>query len=216
MASLSLEDFQDKATQIPFLLNGTLPDAEVNALQQALATEPALARELELQRKIRDAVNASAEVPRRSTLPQFLNRLAAESQREVNAATGNVKTFERKIEPIAAATLRNRGWKMAFAVAAGIVAVQAAMLIPLLTAPDASLVPLSGVSSTASANLQIVFKTDATEKQIRELLRANGAEVVAGPSALGVYQVRAVDTTKAVPALSAASSVVESATVIGK
>jgi hypothetical protein len=216
MTSISLDDFQIKAAQIPFLLNGTLPAADATALQQAIAAEPALARELELQRKIRDAVNASAQVPRRSTLPQFLNRLAAESQRDVNAATANVKSFERKVEPLTSLGSRNRGWKLAFAAAAGIVAVQAALLLPMLTAPDASLTPLSGASVSATANVQITFKADATEKQIRELLRANGVELVAGPSALGVYQARAADASKAAAALGAASAVVESASSIGK
>jgi anti-sigma factor RsiW len=217
MASISLPDFQAKAEQIPFLLNGTLSASARAELQAAIAAEPALARELELQRKIREAVNQSAAVPHRSTLPQFLNRLAAESQREVNQSNAsNVKGLQRSVTPLSSvvASQSRRGWKIAFAVAASLV--QAAMLAPLLNQGSSTLEPLSGASTSANANLQIVFKPEATERQIRELLRANGVEIVAGPSALGVYQARATDAAKASAQLGAATTLIESASVSGK
>ncbi|MGL4231958.1 MAG: hypothetical protein ACRCWJ_11400 [Casimicrobium sp.] len=216
MASISLQEFQQRAEQIPFLLNGTLPESEREALKAAIAAEPALARELELHKRIREAVNQSAVVPSRSSLPQFLNRLAAESQREVNNASGNVQTIQRKVVPLANEVASRRGWKIAFALAASLVVIQAAMLAPLLKQTTATMEPLSGASSAVAANLQLTFKADATEKQIRELLRANGVEIVAGPSALGVYQARASDATKAQSALSAQTSVIDSATAIAK
>jgi hypothetical protein len=101
-------------------------------------------------------------------------------------------------------------------VAASLVVVQAAMLAPLLNQSPATLEPLSGASSSAAANLQIVFKPEATERQMRELLRASGVEIVAGPSALGVYQARATDAAKAVAELGAASALIESASLSGK
>jgi hypothetical protein len=216
MASISLSDFQAKAEQIPFLLNGTLSASASDELRAAIAAEPALGRELELQKKIREAVNQSAAVPHRSSLPQFLNRLAAESQREVNQA--NVRGLQRSVTPLSTvvASQSRRGWKIAFAVAASLVVVQAAMLAPLLNQSPATLEPLSGASSSAAANLQIVFKPEATERQMRELLRASGVEIVAGPSALGVYQARATDAAKAVAELGAASALIESASLSGK
>lgn len=222
MASISLPDFQAKAEQIPFLLNGTLSASARAELQAAIAAEPALARELELQRRIRDAVNQSAAVPHRSSLPQFLNRLAAESQREVNQSSAsyasNVKGLQRSVTPLSTvvASQSRRGWKIAFAVAASLVVVQAAILAPLLNQSPATLEPLSGASATVTANLQIVFKPEATERQIRELLRANGVEIVAGPSALGVYQARATDAAKAATQLGAAATLIESASVNSK
>jgi anti-sigma factor RsiW len=216
MASISLQEFQNRAEQIPFLLNGTLSAAERESLNQAIAAEPALARELELQRRIRDAVNQSAATPARSTLPQFLNRLAAESQREVNQSGGNVATLQRSVTPLGAVRRQQRGWKIAFALAASVVVVQAALLVPRLSQTSETLEPLSGATAAASANLQLTFKPDATEKQIRESLRANGVDIVAGPSALGVYQARAANPAKAVAALVTQTSVIESAAVIAK
>ena len=215
MASISLEDFQRRAEQIPFLLNGTLTADEQNALKAAIAADPALARELELHKRIREAVNQSAAVPPRSSLPQFLNRLAAESQRDVLRSSDNVATIERKVTPISQELRSRRGWKLAFAVAASLVVIQAAMLAPFLKQSSSTLEPLSGASSApAAANLQLTFKPEATEKQIRELLRANGIEIVAGPSALGVYSARAQDASAAVKAISANSAVVESVSAI--
>jgi anti-sigma factor RsiW len=213
MASISLQEFQQRAEQIPFLINGTLSAAELESLNQAIASEPALARELELQRRIRDAVNQSAATPARSTLPQFLNRLAAESQREVNQSGTNVAALKRKITPTPERA-HPRGWKIAFALAAGLVVIQAAILAPFLNQTSATMEPLSGSSVVVAANLQITFKPDATEKQIRELLRANNVEIVAGPSALGVYQARAIDAGKAVSALLTQPNVVDSAAAL--
>jgi hypothetical protein len=213
MTSLSLSEFQTKAAQIPFFLNGTLNSVEREQLQAAIAADPALARELDLQRQIRDAVTQSAAVPQRSSLPQFLNRLAAESQREVNQTANNVTTLQRSVATLSSSTKNTRGWKVAFALAASIVVIQAAVLAPLLRQDNATLEPLSGASvAGGGANMQLTFKPDATEKQIRELLRANGVEIVAGPSALGVYQARAVDPARAAAALPASTAVVDSAT----
>ncbi len=214
MASISLQEFQNRAEQIPFLLNGTLAEGERESLNQAIAAEPALARELELQRRIRDAVNQSAATPARSSLPQFLNRLAAESQREVNQSSGNVASLKRNVTPLSVERGHQRGWKIAFALAASLAVIQAAMLAPLVKQTSATMEPLSGASVAAAANLQLTFKPEATEKQIRELLRANGIEIVAGPSALGVYQARAVDATKAAAALLSQPSIVDSAAAL--
>jgi hypothetical protein len=216
MASINLQEFQAKAEQIPFLLNGTLSASDRDALRAAIAAEPALGRELELQRRIREAVNQSAAVPLRSSLPQFMNRLAAESQRDVNTANGNVTSLQRKVLPMSAERRHRHGWKIAFALAASLAIIQATMLAPLLKQTGGELEPLSGPKTTAivTPNLQITFKPDATERQIRELLRAQGVELVSGPSALGVYQARAADPAKAAAALAAQSGVVDGANVL--
>lgn len=215
MSKFSLPEFQANAEQIPFLLNGTLDAAARDKLRAAVAIEPALAAELELQRRIRDAVVQSAAVPQRSSLPLFLNRLAAESQREVNQTASNVMPLQRTVAALSPIASQPRTWKIAFALAASVVVVQAALLAPLLRQENVTLEPLSGAGShAAAANLQLTFKPEATEKQIREILRASGVEIVAGPSALGVYQARGADPTRASAALQAQSAVVESATAL--
>ncbi|TAG01551.1 MAG: hypothetical protein EAZ43_11255 [Betaproteobacteria bacterium] len=216
MTTLNLKEFQAHAESIPFLLNGTLPAAEAESLKAAISAEPALGRELELQRRIREAVNQSAAVPMRSTLPQFMNRLSAESQRTVNDASNNVTSLQRKVAPMSVAKQQRLGWKVAFALAASLVVIQAAYLVPLMQQTGGTLQPLSGASSSVAAapNLQMTFRADATERQIREVLRAAGVEIVAGPSALGVYEGRAADSAAAAAALTAAKAVVEGVNVV--
>ncbi len=215
MATLNLQEFQAHAESIPFLLNGTLSAAERDALKAAISQEPALARELELQRRIRDAVNQSAAVPLRSSLPQFMNRLSAESQRVANDASNNVSSLQRKVTPMPVSKQQRLGWKIAFALAASLAVIQATYLVPLLRQTGGTLEPLSGqTAGVVAPNLQITFRGDATERQIRELLRGAGVELVSGPSALGVYAARAADPVRAVAALLAAKSVVEGANVV--
>jgi hypothetical protein len=215
MATLNLKEFQAHAESIPFLLNGTLAAAEREALKAAISQEPALGRELELQRRIRDAVNQSTATPLRSSLPQFMNRLSAESQRVANDASSNVSSLQRKVTPMPASKQQRLGWKVAFALAASVAVIQAAYLVPLLQQTGGTLEPLSGqTTGVATPNLQITFRADATERQIRELLRGAGVEIVSGPSALGVYSARAADPARAVASLLAAKSVVEGANVV--
>jgi hypothetical protein len=51
--------------------------------------------------------------------------------------------------------------------------------------------------------LTVAFAPDATEAALRDLLLAEGIEIVAGPSALGLYQLRADDLGAAQAALAA-------------
>lgn len=59
--------------------------------------------------------------------------------------------------------------------------------------------------------LTVAFAPDATESAIRELLLSQGLEIVAGPSALGLYTLRADDPAAAQAALQVATGLVESA-----
>jgi hypothetical protein len=59
--------------------------------------------------------------------------------------------------------------------------------------------------------LSVAFAPDATEAAIRALLLEQGLEIVAGPSALGLYVLRADDPEAARAALLAATGLVESA-----
>jgi len=60
--------------------------------------------------------------------------------------------------------------------------------------------------------LVVGFSASATEGQIRMLLNALGLEIVSGPSAVGLYRLHSIDgadTTQTVPALEAATDIVE-------
>jgi anti-sigma factor RsiW len=93
-----------------------------------------------------------------------------------------------------------RSWQIAAAVllvmlggAGG--AILSASLLPEPLGDEAGVVyrPASEAGSTASfqdGELDVVFREDSTAVEIRNALRGLGAEIVAGPSAMGVYRVR--------------------------
>lgn len=112
-------------------------------------------------------------------------------------------------------TLGVRSPAMAFGLAAVVLA-QAGVIGALLLSNPAQQTPLSGDAPVAApANqvlLTIAFSPQATELAMRQALAATGAQLVAGPSALGLYTV-AVPTANAdtaITQLRAAKGVVDS------
>lgn len=116
-------------------------------------------------------------------------------------------------------TLGMRSPAMAFGLAA-VVLVQAGVISALLLASPAEQVLLSGEPTAAAPNnaatnqvqLTVAFNPQTTEFAIRELLAAAGAQILSGPSALGLYivAVPAARSDAAVAKLRAAKGVVES------
>ncbi|GAB4355649.1 MAG: hypothetical protein Kow006_22200 [Gammaproteobacteria bacterium] len=78
-------------------------------------------------------------------------------------------------------------WKPAMAAALLVIVVQTALLVDL-AGTETAYQPLGGGSD--GVTLQIRFQPEATEAQIRQLLRELDAELVAGPSAIGLYRLR--------------------------
>jgi hypothetical protein len=97
-----------------------------------------------------------------------------------------------------------------------LVLVQAGVIGALLLNSSAQQAPLSAdAPTTTSAGqvlLAIAFNPQATELAIRQLLAAAGAQLVAGPSALGLYTVAvpAASAEAAITQLRAAQGVVDS------
>lgn len=83
--------------------------------------------------------------------------------------------------------------------AAAVVLTQAAIIGALLNPlPPEQLSPLSGSAAARNVLLQVTFKPQATEVQIRSLLAGVKGEIISGPGALGVYTVRVPDGQAAV------------------
>lgn len=126
-------------------------------------------------------------------------------------------SWQERISAWLDSTLGMRSPAMAFGIAA-VVMVQAGVIGALLLTSPAEQALLSGevpALNSAAVNqvqLTVAFNPQTTELAIRQLLAAAGAQILSGPSALGLYIV-VVPTAKAEGAVSqlrAAKGVVES------
>ena len=177
-------------------VRGRLPEAEAARIAALAAERPALAAEIALARGIADDVDAEAAGPGPGALGWA--RLARALDTEVHPA-----------RPPA----RRPSWQMAAAAAAAVLVWQV-VAVPLLPGPEPRYLPASA-GSAAGAEIVVAFVPGATEAELRELVRAVGAEVVGGPSAVGLWRLGFPDADArdaALPRL-AADPIVESAQV---
>ena len=93
---------------------------------------------------------------------------------------GNVVGFPRRFD---------RWMKPALAIAATLLVIQAGVIGMLLQRAPGVITTLSG-SAEGRGVLQIVFKPDTTELELRQALGSVQGQIIAGPGALGIYEVR--------------------------
>ncbi|MEH7828540.1 anti-sigma factor family protein [Gemmobacter denitrificans] len=154
------------AALLPFLANGTLTGAELRAVQDWLARDPALADEARALAALRDAMQAEP-------VPQTAVELG-------------LARLMRDIGRIDTPAPRSMRWQIAasLVLAAGLGATGG-----YLAQPGAEEVVYEQASGEAGLpQLTVAFVPGATMAQITELLRANGVTLVDGPSAIGLYR----------------------------
>jgi hypothetical protein len=167
---------------LPWLANGTLDGAERLGVEAHVAACPECAADLAEERRLHDEMRGAAAVAP-APHPVQLTRLWS------------------KIDGLAAPTPAPRGgrarWPLAGwpGAARWLVAAQAAAIVLLLTlgapfgrersADFRTLAAAPGDGSTE--RLRVVFADTLDQRGLRELLLPLGAEIVAGPSPLGVY-----------------------------
>ena len=78
------------------------------------------------------------------------------------------------------------------AAAAAAVLIWQVAAVPLLPGPEPVYAPVSE-GPGAGPEIAIAFAPEATEAEMRALLRAVGAEVVGGPTAVGLWRLGFVD-----------------------
>lgn len=156
--------------------NGQLPEAERRALEQKMAEDPVLAREAEFAKTLRHAVQEEpADGPGALGLARLQKAIRAE------------QTETPAVLP------RKNFWRPVAIAASVIVAVQAALLLgpaPLDDGTAVNVAPASGEPSEKAPHLQIVFDPSATMADIQTAVLRVDASIVAGPSALGILQLR--------------------------
>lgn len=168
---------------------------------------PELASELRwLQRSAEQARELAAAPAAQAGLVELMTRIAAEAPAPQPRPAAAAPPWWQRL--FAAPRLA-----MAMAV---LLVVQGAALVVLLQREPAEQEALSGAPAAAAAGrvlLSVAFKPDAREADLRALLASVNAEVAAGPSALGLWQltVPAEAAEQALMQLRAASTLVESA-----
>jgi anti-sigma factor RsiW len=173
-----MTDKNDSRELLAWYASGTLAPEERASVERLLAESPAARAELEWLRALKRDLPATLAIPAGDLgQARLMQRIALER------AGPNVVALPRRPE-------RPRWFAPAFALAASMLLAQAAVIGFLVHERDASLAPLSGPPPGSGDLLQVTFKPDATERDIRGLLASVEAELVGGPGALGVYTVR--------------------------
>jgi hypothetical protein len=180
---------------LPWLVNGTLGDAEREAVEEHARACITCRRELREQQQLHAALRArrTADVSAEGGFERLNRELDGES--------------ERRRTTLRYATAA----PFAIAAAAGL-AVLAILLwfTPLPELADGGYSTLASTPAAEGALVDVVFADDTTAAEMQQLLDDIGGEIVAGPSQLGRYSVRvtgaradAADIGKVVATLSA-------------
>lgn len=188
--------------ELAFLVNGTLSEAEAAEIEAFLAEDAQLVAERDALTAIRAGMQAEET---RSPGEFGLARLLRDAGRD----GGGPVEIPTNVVP-----LRSRTWMWQAAAAVAVLA----LLTQTFLSRDTG-VPASGGGGYVLAGaaepgaLVVGFAPGATEARIREVLLSADLEIVAGPSALGLYRLDVLeggDLTTAAAALRAAGDIVES------
>lgn len=170
---------------LPWLLTGTLDDAELALVQAHLRSCGACQDELARERRLRATGQALPQVDADAAFARLAPRLEAQPgprpalRRWAQALAAN---DSRWLRPLAAAQ---------FAVIA--------MLALLLARPDDSDARYRTLGSAApvQGDLVVSFRPDTPERQLRHILQASGTRVLDGPTVTGAYVLTVRGTTPA-------------------
>ncbi|MEL6532301.1 MAG: hypothetical protein AAFN09_00200 [Pseudomonadota bacterium] len=206
---------------LPFLANDTLAGEERAAVEQAVAADPGLSTELEALRLMRRAMQAETleASPGELGLARLMRDVEAAPQlQEPAPMAATAPSANDNVVPLR----RLRLWQAAAAAVAVLGIGQAV----LTSAPDAVTGDLAAIETgeeaggmrlasggDAAAQMAVFragFAAETTEAELRALLLAADLQIVAGPSALGFYELApgsaATDLDAAEAALTAAGT----------
>lgn len=182
------DDAAHRATQdcLPWLLNGTLGDAERDAAQSHLRNCAACRADLGALRRLREAAHpADPECDPDRAFAQLQVRLDAAgpaTQGQGGAAWSWLAATRR--------AANDARWLRRAALAqAGVIVLLAALLSAVLGWPgqaDGAWRAL-GAAPQAEQQAVVVFRPDTPERELRRVVRASGARIVGGPTVTDAY-----------------------------
>ena len=195
---------------LPAYVNNSLDERTRRRLENIIQNSPPLQAEVAWLQKLRKQIQGDKEHLQLPAADAGLDRLMAIIAAE---KSGKVSSIVARLKPTAA------WYKPALAIAASIMFVQAIGLFTLInngSGADTIRTLSGGVTAQQGAVLQVTFKADTTEAQIRASLAAVEGEIIGGPGALGVYSIRVKKGagSSAANKLLQQKSVIDSATVV--
>lgn len=185
MIALSNEQIEEL---LPFYVNGSLSDEETEAVAANLAANATLSVEADALKNLRASMQAEeVRSPGEFGLARIMRTI--DSMDKTAAPSSGGQWF----------------WK-----AAAVAAFAALIGQQVLNYEPTQEMTLVG--APVEAELIVAFRPVANEQEIRDLLLTHNLEIVNGPSALGLYQLKGaddVDLAEVLQALADASNIVE-------
>jgi len=178
-------DHREFLELLPFYVNGTLDVQQRGRIDAYLAAHPAAQGELTFQAALRDEVRASVpQADSRVGLDRILRGM--ETGADVRVGMRFRSWVDRALGWIPSANMAP-----AFAAACMVVVVQAAVLAGLMLRQDEGYDTLrgGGVAGREEAVVQVLFRPDTPESELRSLVRQVEGRIVDGPSDLGFFHV---------------------------
>ncbi len=174
---LDTEEHQAVQALLPWYVNGTLRDEELALAQSHLAQCPRCQADAVWQDALRTAPPATQPAAQ------------AEVDRQWTALSQRLATTARPPGPrwpqLLGDWLRSRWMPLALGLQG--VTMVAALTLAWWVTPRDDLYRGLGASNAPAANALVVFRSTASEADIRNALRANRAQLVGGPTATDAY-----------------------------
>ncbi|MEJ2085538.1 MAG: zf-HC2 domain-containing protein [Acidobacteriota bacterium] len=181
---------------LPWYVNETLQDSELQQVERHLATCVVCRSELAYQRKLSELIAESEDFPLSSERgwQEILQRIETEDSRSSHRSATNSHWLQ----------VPSRLWRQTTPGVRGALLVQAAAILLLVGFAVTGIFRSRGGTSEPSYHtlskevapvadsrfrIQLVFVPDTPEIEVRSVVASIGGDIVAGPSPLGVYTV---------------------------
>ena len=179
--STDLEDTRDPIWEmIPWYVNGSLPDADVQAVEQRRATSPEFDAEIERQQAIAAGIC-------------MLDPMEGAEKRSWRTLSAQIKAEERARQG-AFSAMWLPDFRISLAVAGTVSAALLVAVVAISPAPETGDFDLL-TDPPSGQVVKFQAAPDVERAEIIRLLEAQGFSLVAGPSETGVYEARLPEDT---------------------
>ena len=157
---------------LPWYARGQLDAADARDVHEHLLQCPACRAELEAEGPMQALLSVTASAPDHASVEAGLARMRVQMKKKAQAP----------------ASSRSRWWPWALGLQGCAIAVLLTLVVlQTNVAPPAAYKGLASGEQPGKAEALIMFRADAGEARIREVLKAHGATLVGGPTESGAY-----------------------------